>query len=126
MRIEKINRKFSIEDRIKSFKYAINGIVNLLKTEHNTRIHTAVAIIVIVAGFILNIAKWEWICIIFAIGLVFITELINTSLEYLADVVSPVKNEKVGLAKDLAAGAVLVAAVIAVIVGCFIFIPKLI
>ena len=125
MRTEKTTRKFSIKDRISSFRYAINGIVYLLKTEHNARIHSVVAIIVVIASFILKIAKWEWICVIFAIGLVFMTELINTSLEYLADVISPGDNDKVGKAKDLAAGAVLVASLIALLVGCIVFIPKL-
>ena len=123
---EKHSKAFSIKDRFRSFKYAFNGLAVFLKTEHNAQIHVAIAILVVVAGYFFEIEKWEWVSVFLAIGLVFITELLNTSLEYMADAVSPGLNEKIGLTKDLAAGAVLVAAIIALIIGCLVFIPRVI
>ncbi len=123
---EKHSQPFLIKDRVRSFKYAFKGLAVLLKTEHNARIHVVIAILVIIACYLLKIEKWEWISIFLAIGLVFITELLNTALENLADVISPGLHEKIGFAKDLAAGAVLVAAIIALIIGCLVFIPRVI
>jgi diacylglycerol kinase len=117
--------KFSFKSRIGSFRFAINGIWTLLKYEHNSRIHLIAAIIVIVLGIILKLSLSEWSLLIVVIGLVFITELINSSLESLADRIDPEWNEQIRKAKDYAAAAVLMSAVIALIAGCLIFIPKL-
>jgi diacylglycerol kinase len=117
--------KFSFKSRIGSFRFAINGIWTLLKYEHNSRIHLIAAIIVIVLGIILKLSLSEWSLLIVVIGLVFITELINSSLESLADRIDPEWNEQIRRAKDYAAAAVLMSAVIAIIAGSLIFIPKL-
>jgi diacylglycerol kinase len=117
--------KFSFKSRIGSFRFALNGIWSLLKYEHNSRIHLIAAIIAIVLGIIFKLNLSEWSLLIVIIGLVFITELINSSLESLADRIDPEWNEHIGKAKDYAAAAVLVSAVIAIIAGCLIFIPKL-
>ncbi len=116
---------FSMKQRLLSFKYAVNGLVVLFKSEHNAHIHTIAAVVAIFLGWFLKIEKGEWLWIILAIGMVFITELLNSAIEYLADVVSPGQHEKIGKVKDLSAGAVLVAAIIALLIGCMIFIPKL-
>jgi len=83
------------------------------------------AIVVVVFGFIYELSTTEWCLIIFAIGTVFSTEIINTALEYVSDLVSPEKNLKVKRIKDLAAGGVLISAIMAAIIGLIIFIPKI-
>lgn len=121
------NRKpFSIAGRIKSFSYAFTGLKTLFNEEHNARIHLVSALIVIVLGFVLKISLTEWISIIIVMSLVFICELINTSLEALADFVSPGKHPQIKKVKDLAAGAVLISALSALITGIIIFTPKII
>lgn len=117
--------KFSFRSRLSSFRFALNGLWSLLKYEHNSRIHFITAIIAIVLGIILKLNLSEWSLLIVVIGLVFITELINSAIESLADRVDNEWNEQIGKAKDYAAAAVLISAVIAIAAGCFIFIPKL-
>lgn len=117
---------FSLKQRIKSFKYAFQGLSTLFKNEHNSRIHAFFAIAVIVAGFLFKISTLEWIAVIFAIGFVFTAELINSSIERTVDLISKDINPLAKQAKDLAAGAVLVAAITAAVIGVLIFAPKLI
>ena len=119
------NKPFSLKARLKSFKYAFNGLKILIKNEHNSRIHLLVTICVIAAGFILNISKLEWIVVVLTIGFVFTTEIINSAIEYIADFISPERNDLIKSAKDLAAGAVLVSAISAVVIGIIIFLPKI-
>jgi len=120
-----MKEKFSIKKRIKSFKYAFNGFKVLISEEHNSRIHIAISILVIILGFMLSISPSEWVSIFFAIGLVFATESINSAIENLADFVSPQKNDLIKKAKDLSAFAVLFSAIISVIIGLIIFLPKI-
>jgi len=117
--------KFSFKSRIGSFRFALNGMRSLLKYEHNSRIHFIVAIIAVILGIIFRLNFSEWSLLTVVIGLVFIAELFNSSLESLADRIDPEWNEQIRKAKDYAAAAVLVSAVIAIITGCLIFIPKL-
>jgi diacylglycerol kinase len=117
--------KFSFKSRIGSFRFALNGMKSLIKYEHNSRIHFVAAIIAIVLGITFRISLSEWSLLIVVIGMVFITELFNSSLEALADRIDPEWNEQIRKAKDYAAAAVLVSAVIAIIAGGLIFIPKL-
>lgn len=119
------HKKFTIESQIKSFKYAFNGIVLLFKGEMNARIHLIAAIGVIILAVIFEISFTEWALIVFAIGMVFVTETINTSIERIVDIISPEYNKKAGEAKDVAAGAVLLAAIFAVVIGAIVFLPKL-
>ena len=120
-----MSKKFYIKDRIHSFKYAFSGLKLFFKTQHNARIHLAALVLVVISGFYFKLSIGEWIVIAFAAGLVFVTEVINTSIEYLTDLVSPHQNEQAGKVKDLAAAAVLVAVIIALAMGCLIFIPKI-
>jgi len=106
--------------------FAFSGISSLLRNEHNSRIHLLAAVIAVTAGIILKITFSEWCLLIIVIGLVFISELLNTSLETMADIIDPEWNEKIRIAKDYSAAAVLIAAFISVIVGGLIFIPRLI
>ncbi|MBU0696808.1 MAG: diacylglycerol kinase family protein [Bacteroidetes bacterium] len=119
------NKKFSLLDRIKSFPYAFNGLKILFKEEHNARVHLFIAIFAILAGFILKISAIEWVAVILVIGLVFITEIINTSIENIADFISPEKHPKIKVIKDLAAAAVILSAIVSVMIGLLIFLPKL-
>ena len=121
----KKNKPFRPKDRLKSFGYAFNGIVQTMKSEHNFWIHLAVMLLVIVFGFMLQVSKTEWVLLVFCIGFVLAAEIFNSAIEALIDFVSPEHNPKAGLAKDMAAGAVLVSAITAAIVGLIIFIPKL-
>lgn len=119
------NRKFSIIDRIKSFTYSFNGLKILFREEHNSRIHLFSTLVVILLGFALNISNIEWIALIFACGFVFVTEILNSSIENIADFVSPEKNEQIKKVKDLSAAAVLFSALTAFIIGIIIFSPKI-
>lgn len=116
---------FSIGSRIRSFGYALRGLCFMLKTQHNTWIHLAATIVVVAAGFWLGIAPGDWRWIILAIALVWVAEIVNTAFEHLCDVVQPEFHASVRTAKDVAAGAVLVAAIAAVIIGVLVFLPYL-
>ncbi len=119
------NKQFSIFDRIKSFRYAFNGLKIFFLREHNARIHLLAAVLAIFLSFYLKLSSSEWIAILVVIAAVFITEIFNTALEKLADVVSPGLDPKIKIVKDLAAAAVLLAAFLALAVGGIIFLPKL-
>jgi diacylglycerol kinase len=110
----------------KGFNFAFNGIKYSFKTQLNFKVHTFLAFLAMVLAYTLKITIDEWLWIFAAISLVFIAELINTALETLVDLVSPEINPKAGLIKDISAAAVLIAAIFALLVGCFIFLPKLI
>jgi len=118
-------KKFSITDRLKSFTYAFKGIVKFFKEEHNARIHLFMICIVVPLGFYFNLNAGDWSLIIIAITLVVVTELINTSIETLCDFVEPNFNKAIGDIKDYAAGATLIAAIAATILGCIVFLPKI-
>lgn len=118
-------QRFSIRKRLQSFVYAFNGIKILISEEHNARIHLLAATAAIAAGFYFGISPTEWIAIVFAIGLVIALEIVNSSIENMADFISPQKHHAIKRVKDLAAAAVLVAAMTAGIIGLIIFVPKL-
>ncbi|MFK7899260.1 MAG: diacylglycerol kinase family protein [Cyclobacteriaceae bacterium] len=118
-------QRFSISKRIKSFRFAFNGLKILIKEEHNSRVHLFAAISAIIAGFSLNISTTEWLAIILSIGFIICLELINSSIENIADFVSTEKHDSIKKVKDLAAGGVLVSAVSAFIIAVVIFIPKI-
>ena len=109
----------------RSFKYALTGIATVFKEELNARVHLLAAMVAVVLGLVLKLAWFEWIVIIMAIGGVIAIELINTSIEALADLYSTDYNPNIKKIKDLAAGAVLVSAITALIVGLIIFLPKI-
>jgi diacylglycerol kinase len=106
-----------------SFAHAIRGIGLLFWKEPNARIHLVAIVIVISLGIWKSVNQFEWLLLCMAIALVLITELLNTAIEYLADVVSPERSEKIGWVKDLAAGAVLVASLLATLIGGYVFLP---
>lgn len=92
----------------------------------NFKIHLAAILAVGFTGWYVHLSPAEWTSIVMAIGLVLVAELLNTAVELLVDLVSPGFNAQAGKVKDIAAGAVLVAAILSVVVGAIIFIPKLI
>lgn len=120
------NTRFSLKSRLGSFKFAFNGLRLLLRNEHNSRIHLVAAAITAVTGFLLKIDRLEWLVLAIVIALVFITELFNSSLESVCDVADKNFNEKIGRAKDYAAAAVLIAAIVSLIAGGVIFIPRIV
>lgn len=119
------NEGFTFRKRIRSFRYAFNGIWLLITREHNAWIHCFAAISVVIAGAILGLSRMEWVAVVIVIGAVLAAEAVNSSIEALADLVSPEYNEAIKRTKDLAAGAVLLMAIAAAIVGLIIFIPKI-
>lgn len=119
------NDGFTLRKRLNSFRFAFNGICLLITREHNAWIHCFAAACVITAGITIGLTATEWIAITFAIGMVLAAEAVNSSIEALADLVSPGYNEAIKRTKDLAAGAVLILAIAAAIIGLIIFIPKL-
>ena len=110
---------------IRSFIYAISGIAATVKSERNMRIHLAAAIAVVVLGAWLGLDGREWAAIVICCALVMSLECLNTAVEAAVDLASPNTHPLAKKAKDCAAGAVLVAAIGAAIVGCIIFVPKL-
>lgn len=117
--------RFSIVSRLRSTNHALRGIVVFLKTTHNAWVHIFFAILAIYLGFVLCISIIEWILIIFAIGLVILFEMINTAIEIDIDLTSPNYHPYARDTKDVAAGAVSVAVIIAGIIGILIFLPKI-
>jgi diacylglycerol kinase (ATP) len=115
-----------IKRLILSFGYAFKGLAYATKSQLNFRIHLFAAALAVILGFVLNIAATEWLWIALSIAIVLLTELTNTGIETLTDLVSPDYNEKAGHVKDICAGAVVVAALFALITGLIIFIPKII
>jgi diacylglycerol kinase (ATP) len=117
-------RKY-IKKRLNSFGYALSGIKSAFWFEPNMKLHVLGALAAIFLGWFFHIKNSEWCWIVLAIGLVWMAEIFNTAVEKLTDLVSPDYNELAGKAKDLAAGAVLMAAFTAIVIGCLIFWPYL-
>ncbi len=111
--------------RILSFKYALAGIISALREEPNLKLHFAAALLVIIISALLNISRSDWIIIIFLIGFVISVELTNTAIEAVVDAFTDKEHPGAKLAKDISAGAVLVAAVTSLVVGIIIFVPYL-
>ena len=108
-----------------SFKYAFLGILESFKVERNMKIHFTIAGVVIAGGFYFHINSIEWILCLICFGLVLSAEMMNTAIEAVTDIASPSINPKAKLAKDAAAGGVLVMAIISLIIGFIIFLPKI-
>lgn len=120
------DRKWTLRNRLRSFSFAFAGLTFLLKTQHNSWIHLAVTGVVLAAGALLQISSIEWCVVALAAASVWITETLNSAIEVLTDLVSPEFHPIAGQVKDLAAAAVLIAAVGSVIVGVIVFLPRLI
>lgn len=112
-------------NRLKSVGYAFKGALLLLKTEASIQVQFVIALVVTIAGFYFNISTLEWLIQILSIGLVMSLEGANTAIEEIANFIHPERHDKIGLIKDLAAGAVFIASVFASIVGLIIYLPKI-
>lgn len=115
-----------IKNRLKSFQYAFEGIFTLIKGTANARIHVFAALVAIAMGFWLKISTSEWVAITIVIGGVIALEAVNSAIEELADLITKKQNSKIKIIKDLSAGGVLIMAIVALKVGLFIFVPKII
>ena len=109
----------------KSFGYAFQGIFNTIRTERNIKLHCAAAILVTIFGIWLQISKTEWMICFILFGLILALELVNTAEEATVDLFTEERKPLAKKAKDAAAGAVLIVAIFAAVIGILIFIPKL-
>ena len=110
---------------IRGFGYALNGIWHTTATQLNFRVHLVCALVAVCVGYALHISTNDWLWIMLCIAMVLVAELFNTAIEFLTDLVSPEYNKKAGLVKDMSAGAVLITAICALVIGLIIFVPKL-
>ena len=115
--------QFSYRKFFRSFKYALRGLVRLIETEQNARVHLFAAILMGIAAMAFDISHTEVAVLFFAVVLVFAIEIINTAIEKLLDLVHPESHSQIAFIKDALAGAVLIAAFIAFVVAFFIFYP---
>jgi diacylglycerol kinase (ATP) len=120
-----MSRPFQFTGRVRSFKYAIQGIRHMLRSQHNAWIHLVATLVTVVVGFTLNLAAGEWCWIVLAISAVWASEAMNTAFEFLCDATIEDFHPVIGHAKDVAAGAVLISAIGSVMVGCIIYLPKI-
>ena len=125
---QKIEEKkaFSLIARLKSTTHAWRGLGIFLRTTHNSWVHIFFALLAVYMGFLLHISGIEWVMIVFAIGLVIVTEALNTAFEIDIDLTSPTYHPYARDTKDIAAGAVLISVLVAGIIGLIIFLPKII
>ena len=111
--------------RIKSIGYAFKGAYHLIKNEASIKVQFAIAIIMTLAGFYFELSTTEWIIQILVIALIMAIEGINSAIEEIADFIHPEFHQKIGLVKDISAGAVFIFAIAAIIIGLIIYIPKI-
>ena len=114
---------FQFTGRIRSFRHAVIGIIRMIHCQHNAWIHVVVTAIVLAASFLFRVSVADWCWIILAISIVWTAEALNTAFEFLADAASPEFHPLVRDAKDVAAGAVLITAIAATVIGAIIFWP---
>jgi len=108
-----------------SFKNAINGLFYVIKSERNMKIHVIAAFLAISAGVILDLSPEEFLLVCFAVCMVIVSEIFNTAIELIVDVIVDIYHPKAKIIKDIAAGGVLVSAIFAVVVGYVVFYDKL-
>ncbi len=112
--------------RMHSFQYAINGLKEFISSEHHARIHILLMLAAIAFGLLLKINNTEWLMLIVVISMVFISEMINTSIEKICNYIQPEIHPDIMIIKDISAGAVMIASLVALIIGCIIFLPIII
>jgi len=113
-----------LSGRFKSMGFALKGAFKLITTEHSIMVQSSLAVLMIIAGFYFEIDRYEWIMQILTFGLVLSIEGLNTAVEKIADFIHPEFHDRIGFIKDIAAGAVMFAAMAALAVGMLIYIPK--
>src|ERR671936_2285703 len=110
---------------LESFNYAFEGVIHVLRTQRNLRLHFLIAVVVLIAAVAVGVTRFELIALLLAIAFVLIAEMINTALEHAIDVATTSFDPMAKLAKDIAAGAVLIASVNAVAIGYLVFAHKI-
>lgn len=125
-RKKEYDNSFNFSRLVRSFKSAFEGIYATYKREQNIKIHTFIAILVIIFGIILKISYVEWLVCLVLIGFVLMAEFFNTAIEYVVDLASPNIHPLAKAAKDTASAGVLMMAIVSAIIGMVIFLPKLI
>ncbi|MCF6224059.1 MAG: diacylglycerol kinase family protein [Flavobacteriaceae bacterium] len=115
-----------LKGRIRSLKFAIKGIRLLITTEPSIMVQISIGLLITFLGFFMNLSPTEWMFQFLAIGMVLVTESLNTCIEKLCDFVHPDYHKKIGFIKDISAGAATFAAIIAIIIGMIIYFPKFI
>ncbi len=108
---------------VQSFRYAGRGIKHAFWTQRNVRIHLLMAVLVFIFGVYIGLSAYELVAVVLSICFVLVSEMVNTAMEEMVNLLSPSHSRSAMIAKDVAAGAVLFSAVCAIIVGCLIFIP---
>ena len=126
MRKNMNNESFTVAGRLRSIGYAVSGIKEVFKGQHNAWVHFLAASLVICAALYFSVTQIEWCLLITAITSVLVAESLNTALEYLCDVASPDFHPLVKKSKDIAAGAVLISAIGSAVIGVVIFYPYVI
>jgi diacylglycerol kinase (ATP) len=110
---------------LRSFRYAFAGIWHLFYTQRNAQIHALITACVLVLGLVVGLERWEWLILVLTIALVLAAEGINTAIEAAVDIATSTYHPQARVAKDVAAGAVVLCAIAAVVVGCLVFVPYL-
>jgi len=118
--------EFSLRARLRSVEFALQGLRALLTSQHNAWVHAAATVVVVALGSWARLERLEWLALVFAIVMVWAAEAMNTAFEALCDVASPEFHPLVARAKDIAAGAVLLCAAGAVVVGAIVFLPRVV
>lgn len=114
---------FSFSGRLRSFGHALSGIAALIRSQHNAWIHGLATILVCATGAYLGISAVEWCLVVLAMVMVWVSEALNTAVELVCDVASPDPHPLIKTAKDVAAGAVLLSAIGAAIIGVIVYLP---
>lgn len=122
-RHRRIDRR--LRSLVQAFGYAFRGLWYLLSTQRNAQIHSLIGACAVALGFAVQIARWEWVLLVLTIALVFSAEALNTAIEAVVDIATSEYHPLAAIAKDVAAGAVLICALAAVVIGCLIFVPHL-
>lgn len=115
-----------LRGRLRSLKFAFKGAYLLLTTEHSIMMQFSLGIAVTILGFVMQISATEWMFQLLAVGIVLVAESLNTGIEKICDFIHPDYHERIGFIKDISAGAATFAAIIALIIGLIIYIPKFI
>ena len=115
-----------VKGRLRSLKFALKGAWLLIITEHSIMIQISIAVLVTILGFFMHLSSIEWMFQFLAIGIVLVAESLNTAIEKLCDFIHPDYHKKIGFIKDISAGAATFAALIAILIGFLIYIPKFI
>ncbi|QCX38024.1 diacylglycerol kinase family protein [Aureibaculum algae] len=113
-----------LKGRLRSLKFALRGAFLLITTEHSIMVQFSIAVLITIFGFVMQISATEWMFQLLAIGMVLVAESLNTGIEKLSDFIHPDYHKRIGFIKDISAGAATFAAIIAVIIGLIIYIPK--